>query len=392
MTKKNEHDVVIVGAGPAGSMAAIILAQKGYDVLLLDRHSFPRDKICGDAVPAGTIERLWHYGLKDKIDQAVERGEFYRVDSLLLVSPRGYDIEADLVDGHEGAKSYVAPRMHFDALMQQAAVDSGAKFCQAQAKAPIMENGKVVGVEAQVNGSTQEFYSKVLVGADGVTSVIARNLRPKEEQHEDKHRAIAIRAYIDDIEETPHEVEFYLYKEILPGYAWIFPTGNYSANIGLGMRLDHFRKHNKNLKKMLQEFIDMPAVKKRLLNGGQLHDVATWQLNFGSQADMEYSFDGALLVGDAAGFINPITGGGIYNSTLSAELAAQVIEKALQSGDYSRQTLQEYDQLCHDAMWENMKTSHRFQRAFMNFPWLVDILIRFGKQSDSLTQIFLNKL
>ncbi len=392
MTQTNEHDVVIVGAGPAGSMAAIILAQKGYDVLLLDRYNFPRDKICGDAVPAGAIERLWRYGLKDKVDQAVERGEFYRVDSLLLVSPRGYDIEADLHDGREGAKSYVAPRMHFDALLQQAAVDSGAEFCQAQAKAPIIENGRVAGVQAQVNGSTRKFYSKVLVGADGVTSIIARSLRPKEEQHKDEHRAIAIRAYINDIQEIPHEVEFYLYKEILPGYAWIFPTGRHTANIGLGMRLDHFRKHNKNLKKMLQEFLDMPAVKKRLLNGGQLHDVATWQLNFGSQANMEYSFDGAVLVGDAAGFINPITGGGIYNSTLSAELAAQVIEKALQTGDYSRQTLQAYDQLCRDAMWDNMKVSYRFQRAFMNFPWLVDILIRFGKQSDSLTQIFLSKL
>jgi len=392
MKQTNEHDVIIAGAGPAGSMAAIILAQKGYDVLLLDRHTFPRDKICGDAVPAGTIERLWHYGLKEKVDQAVARGEFYRIDRLLLVSPRGYDIEADLIDGREGAKSYVAPRLYFDALMQQAAVEAGAQFCQAQVKTPIRENGKVIGVQAQVDGAVRPFYAKLLVGADGVTSVIARNLRPKEEQHEDKHRAIAIRAYIDDIEEIPHEVEFYLYKEILPGYAWIFPTGRHTANIGLGMRLDHFRKHKLNLKTMLQEFLEMPVIKKRLLRGGQLHNVATWQLNFGSQAHMVYSFDGALLVGDAAGFINPITGGGIYNSTLSAELAAQVIDKALQSGDYSRQTLQEYDQLCHDAMWDNMKTSYRFQRAFMNFPWLVDILIRFGKQSDSLTQIFLSKL
>lgn len=392
MKNTNEHDVVIVGAGPAGSMAAIILAKKGYDVLLLDRFEFPRDKICGDAVPAGTIERLWHYGLKDRVDQAVERGEFYPLEKLLLVSPRGYDIEADLIDGHEGAKSYVAPRMHFDALMQQAAVDAGAKFCRAQAKTPLMENGRVVGVQAQVNGTSENFHSKVLIGADGVTSVIARSLRPKEAQHKDQHRAIAIRAYVDDIEEFPHEVEFYLYKEILPGYAWIFPTGHHKANIGLGMRLDHFRKYNLNLKTMLQEFMEMPLIKKRFLNGGQLHDVATWQLNFGSQAGLQYSFDGALLVGDAAGFINPITGGGIYNSTLSGEIAAEIIDNALQNGDTSRKTLQEYDKRCHDAMWDNMKTSYRFQRAFMNFPWLVDLLIRFGKQSDSLAQIFLSKL
>ncbi|MCL4267220.1 MAG: NAD(P)/FAD-dependent oxidoreductase [Anaerolineae bacterium] len=392
MEGKEERDVIVVGAGPAGAMTATILAQKGHDVLLLDRAAFPRDKTCGDAVPAGAIERMNHYGMKEKVETAVARGEFYPLKSLKIVSPRAYEIQAPLEKGHEGCDSYVAPRMYFDHVIQQHAIDSGAQFCVAQAKEPIMENDKVVGVRAQSNGRVADIRARLVVGADGVTSAIARRLRPKTEQHEDAHRAVALRAYIDDLEEIPHAVEFYLYKDILPGYAWIFPIGENRANIGLGMRLDQFRKHKLNLEKMLQAFLQMPAIKSRLRNGGQLHDVATWQLNFGSQAQMQHVFDGALLVGDAAGFINPITGGGIHNSIISAELAAQIAHDALIKGDTSYEGMKNYEQLCHDELWESMQTSYRMQNWFVHFPVLVDILVRFGRQSQALTQTFLSKL
>lgn len=392
MMNATEREVIVVGAGPAGAMTATILAQQGRDVLLLDKDGFPRDKTCGDAVPAGAIERMWKYGMKEKIDTAVDKGEFYPLSGMMLVSPKGHELHAHFQDDDKGADSYVAPRMYFDHVIQRQAVESGAEFCRAQVKSPIIEDGKVVGVTARTNGSTTDFRSSIVVGADGVTSAIARNLRPKEKQHLDKHRAVAIRAYIDDIEEIPGEVEFYLYDEILPGYAWIFPLGDDKANIGLGMRLDVFRQHKANLEKMLTDFLAMPAIRKRLKRGGQVHNIASWQLNFGSQKNLQTTFDGAILVGDAAGFINPLTGGGIHNSIISAELAANVIEDALQKGDTSREALKIYEQQCHNEMWESMMTAYRFQRSFMYFPVLVDILVRFGKQSSKLTQTFLSKL
>jgi flavin-dependent dehydrogenase len=311
---------------------------------------------------------------------------------MMLVSPKGHEIHAQFPEGERGADSYVAPRMYFDHVIQRQAVESGVEFCRAQVKEPIIEDGNVIGVRARINGSEELFHSSIVVGADGVTSSITRNLRSKESQHVDKHRAVAIRAYIDDIEEIPGEVEFYLYDEILPGYAWIFPLGDDKANIGLGMRLDMFRKHKLNLEKMLRDFLQMPAIKSRLKNGGELRDIATWQLNFGSQKDLQTTFNGAILVGDAAGFINPLTGGGIHNSIISAELAADIIESALQKGDTSRDALKIYEQQCHDEMWKSMVSAYRFQRSFMYFPVLVDILVRFGKQSGALTQTFLSKL
>lgn len=392
MKSRKERDVIVVGAGPAGAMTATILAQKGLDVLLLDRAEFPRDKTCGDAVPAGAIERMWHYGMKDKIQTAVSRGEFYPLNGLLIVSPRGYEIRASFHLGQEGSTSYVAPRMYFDHVIQQHAIDSGAEFCVTQAKEPIIEHNKVVGVRVRANGHTEDLRARLVIGADGVTSVIARHLRPKDEQHKDEHRAIAIRAYIDDLAEFPHEVEFYLYKNILPGYAWIFPTGDNKANIGLGMRLDYFRKHKLKLETMLKEFLNMPSIKRRLKRGGELHNIASWQLSFGSQAHVHHAFNGALLVGDAAGFINPITGGGIHNAIISAELAAQTADEALRKDDVSYQNMKVYEQLCHKELWDGMHSSYRMQEWFVHFPFLVDILVRFGKQSQTLTQTFLSKL
>lgn len=387
-----ERDVIVVGAGPAGATAAAMLAQKGYDVLLLDRQDFPRDKACGDAVPAGAIELLCSIGMEQKIQQAVERGELYPLERMLLVSPNRYEVLADFNKSNHNYDSYVAPRIYFDALIQQHAVDSGATFHKAQVKKPIVENGCVVGVEARLNGATEQCRARMVIGADGVTSVITRHLRPKQNQHVDSHRAVALRAYIDDIEEIPKAVEFYLYNEILPGYAWIFPTGNHSANIGLGMRLDHFRKQGIDLESMLRQFLEFPEIKKRLLNGGQLRDVATWQLNFGSQKRLQHTFDGALLVGDAAGLINPLTGGGIHNALVSARLATQTINEAFQAGDFSRQQLKIYEQRCHDEMWGSMRRSYFLQRTLMHFPFLIDFLVKQFKENSQLAQIFLSKL
>lgn len=392
MTTVSKRDVIVVGAGPAGSTTAAALAQKGHDVLLLDRHQFPRDKTCGDAVPAAAVELLWRLGMRQKIENAEARGEIYPLSGMRLYSPRGYELEAKFHSGKGGGHSYVAPRIYFDALIQEQAVESGAEFCQAVAKEPIVENGQVVGVRARVNGTVQDLHAKLVIGADGVTSVVTRHVRPKTERHKDIHRAVALRAYIEDIEEFPHEVEFYMYKNILPGYAWIFPTGKNKANIGLGMRLDHFRKKKHDLKALLQEFLQMPAIKKRLLRGGQLRDVATWQLNFGSQKHLHHVFDGAMLVGDAAGFINPLTGGGIHNALVSAELAAQVADEALQANDFSRTYMQHYEQLCHDHMWQSMKNSYFMQRSFLRFPFLVDFLVKQMKENSRLAQTFLTKL
>jgi geranylgeranyl reductase family protein len=391
MAAEQEHDVIVVGAGPAGATTATILAQMGYDVLLLDRNDFPRDKACGDGVPAGAWRRLYRLGIKDKADQALARGEMYPIKGMRLVSPRGHVIEADFRE-EDDLLSYVMPRIYFDALIQRHAVDSGAHFQIAAVKEPLLEDGRVAGVNAQVNGSVKPIRGKVVVGADGATSVIARSLRPSSKQHHDAHRAIAVRAYIHDLQIYPGEVEFFLYDEILPGYSWIFPTGNNQANIGLGMRLDCFREMHADLNVLLQKFLDLPQIEGRVLRGGEVDKVRAWQLNFGSQKNLQYAYDGALLVGDAAGLINPVTGGGIHNALISAELAAQTIDEALAAGNTARAQLKVYERRLHDALWASMRRSYWFQRLLLRFPNLVDFLVVRAQSDGSIVRTFLDKL
>jgi geranylgeranyl reductase family protein len=381
-----EREVIVVGAGPSGSTAAMALAQRGHDVLMIDRKGFPRDKTCGDAIPGGAIEILYTLGMKERIEAA----DFYPAYKMLLSSPNQHEIIADLIKGPQGGDSCIVPRYKFDTVLYDHAIDSGADFCQAQVKEPIMEDGKVKGVRIKSNGGVQDIRAKMVIGADGVTSVIARSLL--EYKHEDKHRAIALRAYIEDFEVTPHMVEFYLYKGILPGYAWIFPFGERKANIGLGMRLDKFRKEDKSLKEMLDVFMEIPAIKKRTTGQTKIENIATWQLNFGSKWDIPRTFDGAILIGDAAGLINPLTGGGIHNGVVSAKIAADVIHEAFCENDFSRQRFLKYETACTEKMEKSMKQSYLIQRTLLNMPFVVDLLIRFGSANGDLAQTFVNKL
>lgn len=387
---QEERDVIIVGAGPAGATTAAILAQQGIDVLLLDRSDFPRDKTCGDGVPAGVWRKLLGLGMDDKINGAIERGEMYPITGMRLISPRGNIVSAEFNEVDDQL-SYIVPRVYLDAMIKEHAVDSGAEFRAAAVKEPLIEDGRVVGVNAQLNGSVEPVRGKIVVGADGVTSAIARSLRSKNAQHQDRHRAIALRAYIHDLEVYPGQVEFFLYEEILPGYAWIFPTGAEQANIGLGMRLDIYRETKSDLKVMLQEFLELPMIKERLKRGGEIEGVSTWQLNFGSQKNLQHAFDGALLIGDAAGFINPITGGGIHNALISSDLAAQTITDALSAGDTSRAQLQIYEKKTEDAMGGSMRRSHMMQRV-LRYPTLAEFLMRTAQTNGGFIQTFLDKL
>lgn len=389
---ERERDVIIVGAGPAGATAAADLAQRGYDVLLLDRSTFPRDKTCGDAVPAGAMKILRDLGLDGQIEAACERGELYPLQGMRLVSPRNHMLRVEFGAAGDLENSYVAPRYYFDALIERLAEESGAEFRAVTVKEPLLEDGRVTGVRVQANGSITNLRAKVVIGADGVTSTIARALRPKEGQHQDKHRAVALRVYIEGLQIHEGDVEFFLYEEVLPGYSWIFPVAENTANVGLGMRLDYFKRHQGDLKEMLDHFLSMPDIKRRLKPGATLQRMKTWQLNFGSQKGLQHVFDGALLIGDAAGFINPLTGGGIHNGMISARLGAQTVDEALRAGDTSRQGMQVFEQRIHEQLGPSMKRSFLIQRWLLRFPRLVDLFLARAGANGALAQTFLEKL
>lgn len=381
-----QREIIIVGAGPSGATAAIALCQKGHDVLLIDRQQFPRDKPCGDGIPVGVTEILYELGLKEPFDQA----GFYPLDKVRLISPAGHIYESKMKKGKQGALAHVIPRQQFDALLQEQAVRAGAEFCQARIKEPIIENGQVKGVRANGSQGLQEIQARLVLAADGATSVIGRALQP--ERPSDVHRAVALRAYIEELEVRPHQVEFFLHKDILPGYAWIFPMDAHKANIGLGMRLDEFRQQPYTLEQLLEKFLALPFIRQRVQGNGRLQAPATWQLTFGSQKRFQRAYDGALLLGDAGWLIDPLTGGGIENGMMSALLAAQVAHQALEQGDCSRRTLQAYDRACQAALWPVLRRSYWVQRWVLRFPYLLDWLIKYAHNHPYVVGALLAKL
>ena len=387
-----KREVIVVGAGPAGAITATMLAKMNHDVLLLDKSTFPREKICGDAVSAQVFELLDNIGLGEKIRETLAAGLFYPLSSMRLISPRGYQQTYTLSNSKHNFSAAVAPRIHFDTLIQKQAIQAGAEFRQAKVESPLIENNRVTGINIiDDRGLKKVVKSAVVIGADGVVSNLARILR-RGRRHSKKHRALALRAYAANFEIYSHEVEFYIYEEILPGYAWIFPLGENKANIGLGMRLDHYHRQPRNLKKMLHHFLELPLIKKRLMKNFELTESAAWPLSFGSELNLPYAFEGALLVGDAGGFTSPLTGGGIHRSLLSGQLAAEILHEALNKGNLTLNTLAHYEVLCRKELLNSLRLTHHLANLLLQFPFLVDFFVKSSRQDNLLTRIFAKKL
>ncbi len=246
---KCEYEVVVAGAGPSGALTAALLALEGHDVLLLDKSGFPRDKVCGEAVPYHALDILDSAGMKDKIEEFLSSGTFNSLTYTRLYSPGNHEIAAPLHQSDKGYRPCIAQRLVFDTMIQQYAVECGVEFEQARVEELMLENGRVAGVKAMMKEGLRGIVARVVVGAEGVNSLSGRTLRKGQVRHEDQHRAIALRAYLEGLDLHPRELEFHFPMEVIPGYAWIFPMSDGRENVGLGMRLDHYREKPVSLKK-----------------------------------------------------------------------------------------------------------------------------------------------
>lgn len=377
------HQIIIVGAGPAGSAAAIVLSELGHDVLLIDRCDFPRDKVCGDGVPPSAFQLLSELGLGDKLNQT----QFYPIHGAKIISPTGYNFDFNLTY-EEDYDFCIAPRFTFDDLIFRHALESGAEFCKAKVMEPIINDGKIAGVIAEINGEIKTIFSDMVIGADGVNSVIAKNLRKRKQKN--NHRVIALRGYMEGFETIPHTVEGYLTKTTWPGYVWIFPLSEDKANIGLGMRMDKYIKCDKSLKQLLYEFLNMTKLKERLRNDWQLKHLSASPMNVGSQKNIQRVYDGAILVGDAAAWVNPLTGGGICNAIASGKIAGDVVHNAFRKNNFSRQFLSEYQTRCDKLMRTEILGSYIIQRSLSELPFLLDPILKIA--NSKVISLLLNKI
>ncbi|MFH1056197.1 MAG: NAD(P)/FAD-dependent oxidoreductase [Candidatus Micrarchaeota archaeon] len=353
---QEEFDVIVAGGGPGGSTCATFLGQMGHKVLLLDKAKFPRDKTCGDAISGKSMGVLREMGLLESVE-GVDHSKIYGVT---FSSPEGYVIEIPFrTDQNVG---YCSRRLVYDNLLFENAKKHATTLEEFAVTDVIMEDGFVVGVKGRAlkEGKDREFRAKVVVGADGATSVVANRLGfGKVEQN---HHCVAVRGYYKGVTGMTKNIELHFVESIIPGYFWIFPLDNGLANVGAGLLTKDFKKKKINLKDwMLNEIKINPLFKERFAHAELVSDIKAWNLPFGSKRKKNHG-NGFVLVGDAASLIDPFTGEGIGNAMASGKLAAKAIHNAFLKNDFSEKTLSEYEKTLHEEIDHELVNSYRMQR------------------------------
>jgi geranylgeranyl reductase family protein len=303
-------DVVIAGAGPAGSICAFTLARKGYRVLLLDKERFPRHKTCGDMLipDAGTqLERL---GLLDRVAQ-----QAVAIDNIQVFSP-------SRVKFNVPGRYHALPRYDFDYILAQAAVEAGAVF----------SGGHVSEIEQDTDGvrfksSGRWIKARIGVIATGAAVELAQHLgmvsRPQAS-------AIAIRYYVRSSYPLRDTILSYD-RPFLPGYAWLIPVRPDLFNVGCGIRLEEGNGKPPNLKKHLRHFeADFPAARDLLAQGKPVSKIAGAALRCGLTGVASYVNGRVLAIGETIGTTFPFTGEGIGKALQTAVIASDVIGDALE--------------------------------------------------------------
>jgi geranylgeranyl reductase family protein len=328
---ENSFDAVVVGAGPAGATAAYHLARLGRRVLVVDKATFPREKVCGDGLTPRAVAAL------QRIDIDTEGPEWSRSKGLRIVGG-GVTLELpwpELSDKPNHA--LVLPRFSFDDLLLQAATKAGAEVWeQTEATGPILDaDGVVAGVVLSRSGDRQEVHAPVVIVGDGVANRFG--LGAGVRRIDKRPMGVAVRTYFRSPRSEDGFLESYLEMwrgdELLPGYGWIFPVADGTVNVGLGMlnTSPHFGRVD--YRQVLWDWVaGLPpewGFTRENQVGGKIR---------GGSLPMAFNRTplakpGLMVVGDAAGAINPFNGEGIAYAMETAEHAAEVAHEALAQGD-----------------------------------------------------------
>jgi len=373
------HQVIVVGAGPAGSVTAAILAGSGCQVLLLDKAEFPRDKVCGDAIGRNTIDLLSRAGLS--LESNLEA--FHWCDRFRGVSLRGRVFEGSLTE--YATLAYIVPRKTLDHILWKLALQRGVEFERLHITGPIVEQGAVCGIRGKFGDKIVERRARITIAADGAHSVIARSLR--REKAADRHHAVSVRAYFGGVQGSERQMDFYATSVGFPGYGWLFPIGDGRANVGIGFRLDALRRSGRTLRQEFDQFIADPRVADRLSQAEPVGRVQGWTLPLTSQP-LQRAYAGALLVGDAGAFVCPLSGGGIHRGIVSGKLAAEVALEALQKDDCSLKELGKFEARQRRVLGKGLWRKLLLQRV-LSWPGVVDLALENMERSEPIARFIL---
>ncbi len=388
-TERLETKAIIVGAGPAGAGTSFYLTQAGVPHVVIDKATFPRDKICGDACSGKTalvLRKINPDWLSEEIFQ--QEDKFTPSHGIIFVAPNAKALNIPFNPNRKPedlAPGFTTPRLVFDNYLFEKIPSEYSTIFQGASIKSIGHKNNSVTVTFVQGDKSYEVTAPIIVGADGDKGVVRKKFLT--DHTSDKAYAVGLRAYYKGVKDLNKDnfIELHFLPELLPGYFWIFPMPNGMANVGVGILSSVVRDKKINLReRMLDAIKNNPNIRDRFKDAELVDKIQGWGLPMAMEK-LPISGDNFVLVGDAASLIDPFSGEGIGNALYSGMLAAWAIEKAVKNKDYSKAKFEEeYDKVLYKRLGDEFKISATLQRL-CRYPWLFNFVVNKANKSKSLS-------
>ena len=374
-----DFDVIICGAGPAGSTCALALADSGLRVAVIEKSSFPRDKVCGDAVAAyipkvlGTL----HTKFKDALSTFNEK---VVVNNCRIVAPNTNSF--DITYSESG---FISTRVSWDNyLFELASAEKNVTFFLNQAITDVSIDK--VKSEITVQTDTRLFKGKIVIGCDGAHSIV--NKKIVGTKMDLNHYSGGVRSYYKNVTGIPDQTfEIHFIKDLLPGYFWIFPIKDNMANVGLGALSADISKRKLNLRKVFHDVINnVEYLKKRFTDAEQVGDLEGFGLPLGSRK-VKMSGDNFMLCGDAASLIDPLSGEGIGQAMVSGRYAGWQAKKCFEQNNFTETFMRQYDRQVYDKFWVRHRKNYVIQQIIGRREWLLNGVINLASKKGMVRDL-----
>ena len=375
---KPTYDVVVVGAGPGGSACAGHLSQQGYDVVLVDKAEFPRDKTCGDALTPRALAMLDKSGVLRELLPGS-----YPITGAEIYAPNGQFIATPIpqVPGAPGQYMLIVPRMRLDNVLREKAIASGAQFVGGVHVTDMEQDENYVVVKGVKDGEPIAYQARMTVIATGAS---VKLLLKTGILTQTPAMMVAARAYYEGVQNLSDRVQLRFDGVTLPGYGWVFPISKTSANIGAG-----FFARGRDKARMpvspqaaFEQFTSIPALQKMIGSAAQTSPVKGYPLRVDFTTAPTFG-KRILLVGEAAGLVNPVSGDGIDYALESGMMAGGHLSKMLDAGDFSDAHHQEYDALLRERYQDLFIFCERIRDLCLKRPYL-NTLMRVAAYREDL--------